>query len=452
MTKRSILTLACSLLSLPYLNAQDRPIGYWRAHMPYNNAVSAATDGNTLFVGSDQSFYTYNVAQEETSTYSKVEGMADVGIAFIDYDATTGTTIIAYENCNIDLFRNETFYNIPDVKLRSFTGLKRINDIYTENGLCYLSTTFGVVVINLSRKEIKETYTFINNNQNIEIKGFTGTQTHFYTITSKGIYKANKNNPSLQAFSSWQQIHAGNTFRTLAAADNRILVHTKDSLFSLNNDTLAMVYKSPWEITAINPHGNVVRISEYKAASFNGVVKEMNLSLQVTDSFTTLGKPVQSLVLSDGSVWIADAFNGMLKKEGGNASLKVKPQGPASVGSFDILPHDGELYVAHGGYNDNWTYIYNNSGFSHFKDGKWTEYNRWTRQEMAAVDVTDVISIAKDPQDGTVYAGSYRSGLIILKTDGSIEIRKDQCWSQQMATSLLTASAALRSIRMAISG
>ena len=134
--------------------AQDLPIGYWRSHMPYNNAISAATDGITIFSGSSESFFTYNAADHEISTYSKPEGMSDVGMAYIGYDAATGYAIIAYSNGNIDLFKDETFYNIPDIKLKTISP-KKINHIYTENGMAYLSTSFGVAVLNLSKKRNK---------------------------------------------------------------------------------------------------------------------------------------------------------------------------------------------------------------------------------------------------------------------------------------------------------
>jgi hypothetical protein len=61
--------------------------------MPYNDAISAATDGVTLFVAGSESFYTYNAATKEVSAYSKVEGMADVGMAYIGYDPVTSYEI-----------------------------------------------------------------------------------------------------------------------------------------------------------------------------------------------------------------------------------------------------------------------------------------------------------------------------------------------------------------------
>src|SRR5688572_9720938 len=126
------LSLALCITSAAY--GQGQPIGQWRAHMPYPNAVSVATDGVTLFTASSQSFFTFNASSNELTTYSKVEGMADVGMAYVGYDATTDYTILAYTNGNIDLFKDETFHNIPDVRLKTLNGPKNIYHIYTEGG------------------------------------------------------------------------------------------------------------------------------------------------------------------------------------------------------------------------------------------------------------------------------------------------------------------------------
>ena len=48
--------------------------------------------------------------------------------------------------------------NIPDIKRKEISGLKKINNIYFKNNLAYLSCSFGVVVLDLIKKEIKDTY------------------------------------------------------------------------------------------------------------------------------------------------------------------------------------------------------------------------------------------------------------------------------------------------------
>src|ERR1700744_3221828 len=144
--------------------AQERPIGYWSFLLPYNSAFSMATDGVSLLTITAQSFFTYNPSTGDIVPYSKVDGMSDLDMSGIGYDAATGTTILTYANSNIDLFKDNTFYNIPDIKIASIAGSKNINNVYTENGYAYLSTDLGIIVVDLVNKNIKETYHFSYNN------------------------------------------------------------------------------------------------------------------------------------------------------------------------------------------------------------------------------------------------------------------------------------------------
>lgn len=404
-------------------SSQGMPIGYWKSHLTYNNAINATTDGVTVFAISDQSFYTYNAATKELSTYSKVEGMADVGMACIAYDATTDYTVLAYTNGNIDLFKDETFKNIPDIKLKTITGLKKINQIYTDNGMAYISTNFGIVVINLSKQETKETYSFTQNGSNIEIKEFTSDANYFYAATVNGLYKANKQNPNLQAFASWQQLD-GRPLKSICTSNNTTYVSTSDSLFKIQNDTLAFVYKSPYAINTIDAENNGVWVNESIDAVFSGSIKKINFSDQITDSIRTKGKPSKTLMLSDQSVWIADVYYGLFRRDNGDNLSLYKPGCPAASTSYDLLPLNGELWIAHGGYDENWTYTYGTGGLSHFKDNNWTYYNNRTNQTFYDNDITDMISLARDPVNGTIYAASYRNGLFVINPDGSTNYYK----------------------------
>jgi len=129
-------------------------------------------------------------------------------------------------------------------------------------------------------------------------------------------------------------------------------------------------------------------------------------------------------MLSDNSYWVADVFNGLGMRNEQNQLTFIKPEGPATSGAFDILPYNGDVWVAHGGYDENWTYIYNDKGLSHFSAGKWETYTKRNFQLFNDNDVTDFITLAKDPVTGDLYAGSYRSGLFIKKADGTYDYQK----------------------------
>jgi len=421
--KLFVVVFLCTLFSFEAFS-QQMPIGYWRSHLPYHNAVSAATDEVTIFAASSESFYTFNAAENETTVYSKAEGMSDVGISYVAYDATTDYTIIAYQNGNIDLFKDETFFNIPDIKLRAVSP-KRINHIFTDDGMAYLSTSFGIVVLNLDKRETKETYSFLENSQTLEVREFGADFKWFYAVTTEGIYRASKNHPNLQAFSAWEKIVANNYLFSLVNIGDTIYVSDTNKVYSLRNDTLSEVFKTSYTVANLEGNRSELIINEYRPQSYSGMTYLLNTATGVvTDSFYVMGKANNTVVLSDGSYWVADAYNGLGKRSGSSLEFK-NPGGPSTSGSFDILAYNNEVWVAHGGYDENWTYLYNPHGISHYKDGKWKLYNRQTVDVFRDKDITDFIALAKDPSEGTLWGASYRGGLIAIKTDGTIEHYKE---------------------------
>ncbi len=403
------------------LMAQDRPIGYWRGHLPYNNAIGVATDGQTLYAISEQGFFSYDVAGGQISTYSKVEGMADVGMAKIGYDAGSNTVILGYQNSNIDLFKDNSFYNIPFLKDQTFSGSKAINDIFTDKGRAYLSTGLGIVVLNLDSKKVAETYTFTRNNQTIPINAFTADNTYFYAATSRGLYRVNRNNPNLQAFAVWTPIDTANVYTSLATVGQKVFVTTADSLMLINGTNLQYILHTGNTVAHLDAGKETLYMTNFYEPLFYSQIRKIDMNYQVTDTFdhSLLGEVRQVTELADGSMWIADHYYdyGLEKITGFNKKERILPEGPFAPSSFDILPYNKEVWIAHGAYDDNFIRKGNRNGISHFKDERWTNYRPANTGALASTE--DVVHLSKDPADGTIYGGTLQTGLVYLKPDGN---------------------------------
>ncbi len=271
--------------------AQDRPVGYWRSHLPYNKAVSIATDGTTLFVAAESSFYTINESDGTQETYSKVEGMADVGLSCLAYDVVTNTTVIAYKNGNIDLFKEGSFFNIPYLKLKTVTGSKNVNNIYTINGLAYLSTDIGIIVLNLNKREVKESYTFVKNNETIPVVSFSAAGNYFFAATPIGLYRTNRNSASLQSFDTWTILDSTKGYVTLAARNDTIYTATIDTAFAIEGSSTVLkpVFYSDSNIAHINSGVGGVWIIENYDTTYNGKLWKMDGSYSLIDSFNAPG-------------------------------------------------------------------------------------------------------------------------------------------------------------------
>lgn len=193
-------------------------VGQWRSFFSYYQGTGLATDGITLYCATESGLCTYNTEDHMITGYSKATGMSDAGLTAIAHDLLSGYTVLAYDNANIDLFRDNTFYNIPDLMIASVIGDKKINDIATHNGLAFLSTSLGLITINLDRKEIKETIPFYDGATAGQNYSATILGNAIYVATSVGVFKTELNNPFIQNYETWQQITT-QPFHYICASD-----------------------------------------------------------------------------------------------------------------------------------------------------------------------------------------------------------------------------------------
>lgn len=414
--KYKYIALAFLLLTCT-ANAQDKPIGYWTSLLPYNTCMGAATDGTKIFTICQQAFFTLNTATDEKETYSKISGMSDIGMQAIAYDAPSNTVVLAYTNSNIDLFKNNNFYNIPDLKLKTVAGDKTINGIYTEKGRAYLATSLGVVVLDLDAQVVEETYQFYSNNQLIAITGFTGQGNNFYAATPVGLYRAPKNSPQLQNFQAWEKVDSTHNFTTITNSGNKLYLTTFNKAYVLESDTVRQIFGSTRGIAGIDTGNNKLFIRRYAD------IRVLDTNYAVIDSVVSVDSFMKVLEMPDGKVWVGGYTHGLSLRYAGNTLYYSSPDGPADVNSVDIYANNKDVWIAHGMYSDAYRPTGNWRGFSNQKNGTWKTY---TRDNYAPISykMYDFVTITKDETDGTIYAGSFVDGLLEMKGDSAKQYKE----------------------------
>ncbi len=400
-------------------HAQEKPIGYWSSLLPYNTTYGMATDGSLIFNICQQAFFTMDPATLETTTYSKVNGMSDIGMQCVAYDKKSNTVVLGYTNSNIDLFKNNTFYNIPDLKLKTVAGDKKINSVYTENGKAYFSTSLGVVVIDLDEQSFEETYQFFVNNQLLAINSFTAYNGYFYAATPNGLYRASKNNPQLQNFQVWQRIDSVHVFKDIQVLNNKLTMSTSHIIYQLQSDTAAAVYTNDTVgITGIDGGNNNYFIRQF------GKVRIMDTFFSQVDSIVFVDSFTKVIQLPDGNIWIGGMYHGLAWSPLSGRYFPNTPNGPSDPNSYDIYAHNRDIWVAHGGFDDVYHANNNLTGFSNLRNDKWRQFSTYNYPPIS-YKTLDFVSITKDENDGTVYAGSFSGGLFELKANDSNTTYKD---------------------------
>ena len=146
-------------------------IGGWREHPPYVKAVDVAEDNSGLiYCAGKFSLFSYSKSTGEITILSRLNVLSDREITTIRFDQQTGVLFIVYANSNIDLiFPDKKVVNIPDIYNKNIIGGKNIYSVLFVNGFAYLSCEFGIVIVDINRKEIKDTYYIGPNGINIKV-------------------------------------------------------------------------------------------------------------------------------------------------------------------------------------------------------------------------------------------------------------------------------------------
>ena len=379
------------LLLLPlFINAQDVPIGYWKDYQSYTSASYIAEADNKIYCVTNGGLFYINKEDNTVNRMSKVTGLSDIGINQIAYDQDSKITIITYENCNIDLIKNNQIINISDIKRKEITGNKLINNIIIKEKIAYLSCTFGLVLLDLENEEIKDTYK-IGQNGNFEvINSCAFDSTNIYVASENGVYSADKNSNSLFDFNSWKlDANRTESYQNIFAIEDSIWVgnensfYNKNSLFLSFDDTI-LVYNN----LLLNPD-----------TMLNNQLKEINFIYKDTE----------------GYLWIADSANGLLKFTNSQYQESFIPEGPIRNDIYSLEYEDNTLYMCHGGHANFGINSLINDGVSYKSTtDTWTNNNR---SELGGA--RDILEVAvKD--DYTFYASWY-NGISKMNDEDFIE-------------------------------
>jgi hypothetical protein len=260
--------LICFLVG-NFVKAQNRlqPIGNWREHLPYQHCIQVV-NGDKIYAATDEAVF--SVSADQLSRYTKVTGLNDIGVAAIAWDNETAQLVIAYTNSNVDILKGAIVNNIGDIKRSTITANKTINQIFCDNGIAYLSAGLGVIIADLHKFEIKDTWYLGSNGSQVNVNAFMKDAQYFYAATDEGLKIASQQSQNLSSPSSWQNMSGSGGLSTgsinnIVTLNNKLVVQKKDSLFIQNNSVWTLLYAdSSWPIINLNSNGAELEISQRK--------------------------------------------------------------------------------------------------------------------------------------------------------------------------------------------
>ncbi len=397
-------------------------IGEWRDHLPYVDGISVAVADGRIYCATNYSLFYLNKQDNTLNRLTTIQGLNDVGISRIGYNDRNNTLVIAYSNANIDLIRNNMIINMPDIYNSTAVTPeeKAINGILFIDDLAYLSCGFGIVVIDLLKEEVKDTYYIGPDGIHLQVLDMTFDEDTFYAATESGIYKADRNDPNLAFFGAWTKDlgipEPDATFNHII--NNAGTIYTNRYTETFKDDLVYFYRDGAWnngqevfgeeDVLDLASHNDLL----YVPHGYNMLVFDADHNLVKTIwTYYTTGPSINEVDFDGDMIWMADGKLGMVSERNESFSFYT-PNSPKNADVFEMDIAGQHLWTAAGGRNLSWGNIWKGGSVSSFIGDTWTTIDRQTEGAGALDSILDIVSITVNPYDNAqVFAGSWHIGL-----------------------------------------
>ena len=160
MTKKIFFLLA---MLMPLCGVSQNAVGDWTIHTSFvgNDIKNVAESNNWVYYLTGAHLFRLDKQTQENEALSRVNDLSDMVIDQVYYNPDKDYLVIVYSNSNIDIIKSDgSVVNMPEVKDAVMTTSKSINDVTFADGVIYLATDFGYVVIDDSKFVVKESHRY----------------------------------------------------------------------------------------------------------------------------------------------------------------------------------------------------------------------------------------------------------------------------------------------------
>ena len=424
--KKILIVLLCTFTAVSAI--AQTAIGEFRSHVSMNKFLSVAADNETVYAASDNGLFlldknTMNTEDPQISTWTKVEGLSDIDIVKILCDRRNEVLIVCYDNGNIDIIRQDKLINIRDVKDKSMSGSKRLNNCRTYGDIAYFVYPFGIVMIDLKELVIKDTWFTKRDNRQVVPTDVTVWNQRCYVSTEEGLFSMPVSSPVISDFSQWDEeatwdisLLARNT-RGVYAVKNATAHNSHDSLFVFSADGWSFSGKSSLSIPYLMDQGDTLVVCYWDGVELLDTENERIYFAHWYEN--GLYPDARESVLDGDNIWVADHVYGLVRNNMTYYFHRFfKAPGPYTDYVEGLAEQNGIVAVVHGSRKGSTAFspAYRFPAISWFQNQSWA-YNSGDFLTYDSNRRTyDLTTIAINPLDETEWSvASWGNGIFKCK-------------------------------------
>jgi hypothetical protein len=392
-------------------------VGTWTSHLPYKNGKKVCEAGNRIYCVSENSLFYFDKSDNSTNKVTKNEGLSDIEASSINYHEGLKKVVIGYKTGMVDVIdENDNIKSFNDiVRSSSVVGSKSINSINFLNNKAYLSTDFGVVVFDLEKLEIKESYRNIGpEGEEGVVKNviFSKEKDSIYVHNEFGFCKASLGGANLLNYQNWNYLRD-----TLGAL-------VKDFEFYDIIDTNLIAAKSKVGIFKFNKMKNVfektslpivdwstifsMRVCHNKivCAYFSDIIfTDIKDGSYTFKSWQNIKR--DAIIDNESTIWTAEDVNGLASNWQSESFKSFAPNGVMYSNTYRLYAKGKEVISVTGGNALTYTPL----GISIYSDFLWNNVNRVANTKYDRF--TDATDVLYDPLRDKYFISHFVSGVAV---------------------------------------
>ncbi|MAT54739.1 MAG: hypothetical protein CMN32_09675 [Saprospirales bacterium] len=418
------LTLTCLLCFSFFISFGQNKlvIGQWKEHLPFKSGISVTQSDSKVYYGTPYALLIIDKADHSIQKVTKVEGLSQVGVNLVKYNRQSKVLVIVYENSVIDLVKEGgifTLLNLPESNI--ILGEKKVYDVFMANdSIAYLAANYGISTLNLNSGLFPNT-----TKTPVEVHSVHIYDGKVYAATDEGLYTFDLSaGLNIDDFSNWELLVGEQGFpfdysaNALATFNGKLYMGVSDSIYVYDGSQASYVTHMDGLVLSYLSAEGAHLLAGYDCTG-EGCSNGRALIIDEAHNIQTIGglctnRPRYAIEDQNGVIWYADRFNGYRWLPAGESNCQIiTVNSPRTHHVREMDFRNGQLWIATGGLNVQYSALFRTDGFLSLIDGQWNEYNIWNKPALAEDPISDFLDIIVHPETGKIYAAAFYDALVV---------------------------------------
>ena len=382
----------------------------WRSHAAFTSMDELAVLGDEVYTRSGQSLFSVEKESGLINYHTRLTGLNGARIDHIAHNTTLNKLLITYQDGQLDIMDAAgDVQNISDLYLKQMSLSKVVNDICMYQDKAYLAMSFGILVVDMQKLEIEDTYYIGMNSTEVNVEYITIHDGKIYAVSQTGLYVADLTD-NLVDYNFWnkQSLPGSKALQGLRAHNGKVYLVRNMLLYALQDNQ--------WQSCPTEyPIRRLTKTEHHLYLMPENVYGVLEVQDDGKVAMTNTYGYVNDVAEDGNTLWFATRDDGVVKYAN-DLHSPYFPDGPSSNYSYRLRFFGDKLYMLPGG---RWANQYKRLGeVMMYENGEWNNIKNGTLVESAGMPIYDIMNVAQDPLDANHYfLTTFGSGVIEMRGD-----------------------------------